>query len=171
MQKQLVDRDVAKQTAGLTGEQRFVVLESVYNKHGYHPIKSVVAGISVVVILPFLISVIFIFGDVGNLEAGPLKNIRFWVISDLSMQDRLLFGLNFLPVLMFVLGAGEALLRWHRQPDRLIRYFVISLLLFVLVYSLASALILYWVSMNIWAAVLYVLTTRILTDDTKPFFK
>lgn len=153
--KQLVDSSVAEEAAGLKGEKRFEVIERVYERHGYHPIKSIIAGASFFVVLPFLISAIFIFGD-----AESLKGVGFLVVGDLSVQDQLLFGLNFLPILMLLLGVGEALLRWHGQRDQLVRYLIISLVLFVLVYSLASALIIYWTSMNVWAAIIYFSTNR-----------
>ncbi len=148
--KQLVDIDIAKQAAGLKGEKRFEVVEKVYEKHGYHPIKSIVAGTSFVVMIPFLISAIFIFGG-----SDELKGVSFLLISDLSEQDHLFFGLNLLPILMLLLGISEALLRWHNQKDQLIRYLIVSVVLFALVYSLASALILYWISMNICAGIIF----------------
>ncbi len=148
--KQLVDADIAKQAAGLKGEKRFEVVEEVYEKYGYHPIKSIVAGTSFVVMLPFLISAIFIFAG-----SDKLKGVGFLFVDDLSDQDHLLFGMNLLPVLMLLLGTSEALLRWHGQRDQLIRYLIVSVVLFALVYSLASGLILYWISMNICAGIIF----------------
>ncbi len=148
--KQLVDADIAKQAAGLKGEKRFEVVEKVYKKHGYHPIKSIVTGISFLVMIPFLISAIFIFGS-----SDELKGVSFLFVRDLSEQDRLLFGLNLLPVFMLLLGLSEALLRWRSQKEQLIRYFIVSVVLFALVYSFASALILYWISMNACAGIIF----------------
>jgi len=148
--KALVDAEVADQADGLKGEERFEVIESVYERHGYHPIKSIITSASFVVVLPFLISAIFIFGN-----SASLKGVSFLFIDDLSIQDRVLFGLNFLPILMLLLGISEAMIRWRTQREQLIRYLIISSILFVLVYTLPSALIIYWISMNVCSTILH----------------
>lgn len=159
--KRQVDADVKEKAAGLKGERRFEVIEKVYEGHSYHPIKSIIAGASFVVVLPFLISAIFIFGD-----ADFLKQVSFLFVRDLSVQDGLLFGLNFLPILMLVLGIGEAVLRWRGQRDQLFRYLIISIILFVLVYPLASGLITYWISMNFWTAMIFYFANRQVPQKT-----
>jgi len=154
--KQSIDTEVAEKTVGLKGEKRFTIVESIYEKHGYHPIKSIVSGASFIVILPFLISAIFIFGN-----SDSLTDVSFLLVDDLSAQDQLLLGINLLPIMMLVLGVGDAMLRWRNQRDQLVRYLVISLILFVLVYTLSSALILYWISMNFWSFLIFFLTSRV----------
>ena len=154
--KQSVDTEVAEKTLGLKGEKRFTIVEAIYEKHGYHPIKSIISGASFIVILPFLISAIFIFGN-----ADSLTDVSFLLVDDLSAQDQLLLGINLLPILMLVLGVGDAMLRWRNQRDQLVRYLVISLILIVLVYTLSSALILYWISMNFWSFLIFFLTSRV----------
>ncbi len=153
--KTLVDSEVAEKTTGLIGEERFNIVEKIYKSHKYHPIKSVIAGTSFIVIIPFLISAIFIFS-----EAESLKGVSFLFISDLSAEDRLFVGLNVLPISMLLLGIGEALLRWRGQREQIARYLITAAVLFMLVYSFASALIIYWISMNICASIIYYISNK-----------
>lgn len=153
--KTLVDCEVVEKTTGLIGEERFNIVEKIYRSHKYHPIKSVIAGTSFIVIIPFLISAIFIFS-----EAESLKGVSFLFISDLSAEDRLFLSLNALPIVMLLLGIGEALLRWRGQREQIARYLITAIVLFLLVYSFASALIIYWISMNICASIIYYISNK-----------
>lgn len=154
--KTLVDCEVVEKTTGLTGEERFNVVERIYQSHNYHPIKSIMAGTSFIVIIPFLISAIFIFS-----EAEFLKGVSFLFISDLSAEDRLFLSFNVLPIAMLLLGTAEALLRWRGQQEQIARYLITAIVLFFLVYSFASALIIYWISMNICTSIIFYMSSKL----------
>jgi membrane protein insertase Oxa1/YidC/SpoIIIJ len=135
---------------GLKGEELFHATEKVYESHGYHPIKAVMAATGFLAMLPILISSIILFTGNPVLEGEP-----FLVLADLSRPDGLLGpGLNLLPVVMTVITWSDAMLRYRDDRAARFRFMTISVVLLVLVYSLPAGLLLYWIGNNIAAFVL-----------------
>lgn len=133
----------------LKGEALFLATEKIYNKHGYHPIQSILLGSSFFVMLPVLVSAILLFsGD------GILAGKSFLFIDDLSKPDGLLGPINLLPFVMSGITVLDAKLQYKDDKKAQYRFFFIALVLFALVYSLASGLVLYWTGSNIMSLAL-----------------
>ncbi len=143
-----VKADIAKLDKSLKGEKRFLASEEIYKSHNYHPIHNIGLGGSFLVMIPVLISAIFLFsGD------SVLTGESFFVIDDLSEPDGLLFSVNLLPILMIAVTMIDAQINFGENKSAKIRFMVISAVLFALVYSLPAGLILYWTGSNIFSLV------------------
>ena len=141
-----VKEDIRKLDKSLKGEKRFLATEKIYAAHNYHPIHNVALGGSFFVMIPVLVSAIFLFSS-----ASVLSDESFWVIDNLAEPDRLLFSLNLLPVLMIAVTTIDAQINFGDNRSAKIRFLVISAVLFVLVYNLPAGLILYWTGANIFS--------------------
>ena len=125
------------------GEQRFNEIENIYKEEKYHPIQSVLLSSSILVVLPLLISAFFLFTS-----KNELLDTGFLFISNLSESDKLLFGINLLPFLMTLLNIIDANFRFRSDRKAKHRFYFIAAVLFALVYTMPSSLILYWTGSN-----------------------
>lgn len=130
----------------LKGEQRFLATEKIYKNHDYHPIQSIGLGVSFLVVLPVLISAIILFAG-----SEILVGKSFLFIPDLSEPDSLLGPINILPVIMSSITLIDARYRFKNDKKSQLRFLFISLVLLVIVYNLASGLVLYWTGSNIFS--------------------
>lgn len=145
---------VAEIDSGLKGERRFNAIEEIYSDCGYHPIQSIFLGTSFLILIPVLVSAIFLLTGAPEVEGQ-----RFLFIGDLSKPDGSLhllgFSVNVLPLLMFALTWIDAKVRYADNRILQRRFAIISVVLVVLVYPLPSALILYWIGSNIASFLIY----------------
>lgn len=130
--------------SGLKGEALFNATEAIYQRYRYHPIHALKGSASLFIQLPVLISAFYLLSG-SQLLVGH----SFLVIPDLAQQDRLLFGINLLPILVLVVTATDAVVRYRTDRSARNRFFVISALLFVLIYAMPAALVLYWLTSNV----------------------
>jgi YidC/Oxa1 family membrane protein insertase len=149
--KDEVDEKVASSTLGLRGELKFRAVEQVYRDNEYHPIMSVALGAPFFVMLPFLLSALFVL-----FENPALESAYFLFIADLSLSDRALAGVNVLPFFMTGVTLLDAYIRFGINSSSFRRFIFISLVLFFLVYNLASGIVLYWCVSNLAALVGYI---------------
>ena len=140
----IVDTEVQKLKGELKGEKLFLATEQIYERNNYHPIQSVGLGASFFVMLPVLVSAILLF--TGN---ETMTDKSFLFISDLSMPDGLLGPVNVLPLLMSAITIIDAKLRFKDDRKSQYRFFFIASVLLIIVYNLASGLVLYWTGSNI----------------------
>ena len=144
-----VEAEVQPLEGELKGEELFLATEQIYQKHAYHPIQSVAMGASFFVMLPVLISAIVIFTG-----SDLLTDRDFLLISDLSKPDGLLGPVNVLPLVMSAITIVDAKLRFKNDRKNQYRFFFIALVLLILVYNLASGLVLYWTGSNIMSLII-----------------
>jgi membrane protein insertase Oxa1/YidC/SpoIIIJ len=144
LRKLSVDERVIAATVGLKGEQKFRATENIYQSHGFHPIQSIALGMPLFVMLPFLLSALFLFSSNVSLEG-----VGFLFIPDLALPDGLLLGGNLLPVVMTLITLIDASIRFGSDRKALNRFLIIALLMFALVYSFASSIVLYWAVSNL----------------------
>ena len=144
-----VDTKVQCLKGELKGEELFFATEKIYQKHGYHPIQSVGLGASFFVMLPVLISAILLFTG-----SETLNGKSFLFISDLSEPDGLLGPINVLPLLMSAITIIDAKLRFKNDRKSQYRFFFIAGLLLLIVYNLASGLVLYWTGSNVMSLIM-----------------
>jgi YidC/Oxa1 family membrane protein insertase len=138
-----VAHDVRNIDASLRGEAKFLETEKIYKKHKYHPIQSVGLSASLFVMLPVFIAAIFV------LDAAQLRGFSFLVIRDLGASDSLLFGLNFMPILVTAVTLVDSVIRFGKNSSATKRFWVIAGVLFFLIYNLPSGLLLYWLFSNL----------------------
>ena len=139
-----IDRELQGVRGKLKGEALFLATEEVYKRHHYHPIQSVGIGASILVMLPVLVSAIFMFSGNTNLSEKS-----FLFIGDLSKPDGLLGDVNVLPLLMSAITLADARLRFRTDKKSQRRFLVVSVVLLAIVYNMASGLVLYWIGSNI----------------------
>jgi len=101
------------------------------------------------VLLPILISAIILLGSHPILEGTP-----FLFVQDLSKPDGLIGPINLLPVIMTAITIIDAFIRFNTDRSSLIRFLVIAVVLFLLVYNLAAALVIYWTTNVVISGVL-----------------
>ena len=137
---------LAEAKAKYRGEQRFNAVEKVYKAHNYHPIMALRSAAGFMLQVPFLIAALLLL-----IDYPPLEGTRFLVLPNLGEPDRLLGGVNLLP---FVMVAASLLDAWANPSmgrEAVGRFLVLAVGLFVLVYNLPSAVVLYWTCNNVWS--------------------
>jgi membrane protein insertase Oxa1/YidC/SpoIIIJ len=138
-----VAAEVKSLSASIKGEELFLATERIYKANGYHPIQSIGLGASFLVMLPVLISAILLFNG-----SGILTGESFLFVKDLSRPDGFLGPVNLLPFIMSAITWIDATLRFSNDRKSRQRFFFISVVLLVIVYNLASGLVLYWIGSN-----------------------
>lgn len=144
---------IAKQT--LKGEKLFLETEKIYNQLGYHPIQNVALGTSFLVMLPILLSAIVLFSDNPATAGQP-----FLFIKDLQQADHLFGPVNVLPIVMSGVTILDAHFRFADDRSAKIKFYILAAVLLLLVYNLASGLVLYWTGSNLFSLLLAMLVEK-----------
>lgn len=139
-----VEAEVKTLKGELKGEKLFLATEQIYKRNDYHPIHSVGMGASFLVMLPILISAILLLTG-----SETLVGMSFLFVTDLSKPDNLLGPVNVLPLLMSAVTIIDAKMRFKNDRKSQYRFFIIAILLLIIVYNLASGLVLYWTGSNV----------------------
>jgi len=143
---QKIDKELSLIDKNIKGEERFFLLEEIYKNNSYHPIHSIGLGASFFLLLPILISSVLLFT-----QEEIVKGIQFLIINDLSKPDSLMGAINILPFIMFLITLVDARFRFRGDNKSQMKFLFISFVLFLLVYKLPAALILYWISNNLFS--------------------
>lgn len=132
------------------GEQRFNAIEKVYKAHNYHPIMALRSLAGLALQLPFLIAALLLL-----VEYPPLQGVPFLVLPDLGEPDGLLrlgeLAVNLLPFAMVTVSLLDAWANPLMGREAAARFAILAVGLFLLVYALPSAVVLYWTCNNVWA--------------------
>ena len=127
------------------GRERQEQIRQLYYRYRYNPLLSIRSAFGILLQLPFL------FGAYYMLSNLPVLNGEsFWILNDLSKEDRLLGYINLLPVMMLIISVVNAFLSSERKSRARKQAVLISLLFFVLLYQAPSALLLYWTTNNVF---------------------
>ena len=125
------------------GQERFERIDEVYQIHGYHPIKSTVSLLPLLIQLPFLLSALLLLSDYP-----PIQGQSFLFIPDLAAPDHLLglgdLSANALPIALVAVTLAEAWVKKESTTQSRRRFLVIALVILVLIYPAPSAVCLYW---------------------------
>ena len=129
------------------GDKRYMLLSVLYRQNNYHPIFALRSSFSLFIMIPFFIAA---RNFLINLEV--LNGKSFFVFSDLSAPDGLLFGFNLLPILMTLINvfSGYIYTKGFEIKDK-IQVYGIALIFLVLLYNSPSALLIYWTCNNIYS--------------------
>lgn len=141
-----INKEIHKIDANLSGEKRFQEIEKIYKRFNYHPIHNIGIGAGFFLLLPILLSAMLML---SNNEI--LINVPFLFIIDLSIPDNALLGFNILPIFMLFISIVDSKIKFKNDRNSLIKFMIISFVIFILIYNFSSALVLYWVFANIFS--------------------
>lgn len=131
------------------GKERYFYTQALYKIHNYSPISSVKASAGFLIQIPFFFAA---FSLLSNYE--PIAGVGFGILSDLSKPDGLLFGLNLLPFVMTAINLLATYVYINKfDKNEKYQLWGIALLFLVLLYTQASALLLYWTFNNIFSLI------------------
>lgn len=145
----IINNEYKKLSSNLNNEEKFFLKEKIYKKYSYSPFHSILQAISFFALIPFLISVIIIFE-----QSSLINNSVVWGV-ELRNSDQLLFGLNILPIFMFLLTYVDSIYRYKNDEASKKRFIVISVILFFIIYNMSSALIIFWITMNAMSTLMH----------------
>lgn len=157
------------------GKERYFYTQALYKIHNYSPISSVKASAGFLIQIPFFFAA---FSLLSNYE--PIAGVGFGILSDLSKPDGLLFGLNLLPFVMTAINLLAAYVYINKfDKNEKYQLWGIALLFLVLLYTQASALLLYWTFNNIFSLIKNLIEKNLSKNVKKniknklnlPFFK
>jgi len=157
LEKSLKDGvDLIKST--FRGDERFMLLSTYYRQNNYHPVFALRNSLDLLIQIPFFIAA---YHFLHNLQI--LKGASFLFITDLGSPDKLLFGLNILPIAMTAINivSGMIYAKNLAAKDKIQLYLMAGVFL-TLLYNSPAGLVLYWTSNNI-----YNLVKNIIQDALK----
>ncbi len=141
---------IASATATLSGRARFEAIDAIYQTHGYHPIKSLITLVPLLLQIPFLLGALHLFVDYPALVAA-----KFLIIDDLSKPDQLVrlgtLAINVLPIALAAIAVLDSALNRNATRQARWRFLVVTAVLLVLIYPLPAAVCLYWLTSNVWS--------------------
>jgi membrane protein insertase Oxa1/YidC/SpoIIIJ len=142
-----MNAEIARIRAHYKGRERYYYTRAIFRQFNYRPINVIFSSgdlyLQVLVfatVYRFIASLDLIFGS------------RFYIISDLSQPDHLLFGTNLLPLIMTFFNVVSAVLYSGDKAKRR-NAFILAGLFLVLLYRSPSGLVLYWTFNNAFSLV------------------
>lgn len=142
-----VASDVARMKRHFRGRERYFYIRAVHRQHGYHPLSALLGSGDL------LIQVVVFATVYGFLSDHPaLSGVSFGPIADLGGQDRLLGGVNLLPLIMTGFNLASVLV-YAEQRIRRNQGLILAILFLVLLYGSPSGLVLYWTTNNVFSLV------------------
>jgi YidC/Oxa1 family membrane protein insertase len=131
------------------GDERFMLLSTYYRQNNYRPVFALRNSIDLLIQIPFFIAA---YHFLSNLEI--LKGEPFWFITDLGNPDKLLWGFNFLPIIMTVINLASVMIysKDLEAKDKAQLYIMAGIFL-VLLYNSPAGLVLYWTSNNLYSLI------------------
>lgn len=139
----ILSPQITRIRSSFKGRERNDAIKRLYQRYSYNPLSSIKSTLGILVQIPFLLAAYWMLSDYS-----ALQNYHYSFIDDLSQPDRLLFGINLLPILMTVVNiATTAISRFQKKEA--IQATFIALFFLVLLYDAPSALLLYWTTNNV----------------------
>lgn len=139
-----------------TGAEEHRRIMKLYRRYSYHPIYSIRSALGVLIQVPFLMGAYYMLSKHTGIQGES-----FGPISDLSRPDRLLFGLNLLPVLMTLINLVSACVTPGFGKKEIRQAWLIAGLFLLLLYKAPSALLIFWTCNNLWGFLLNIYTLTI----------
>lgn len=148
--KSICDAKISEFKRVFKGAELQSYINTLYDQKHYHPIYALSGLSGLALQVPFFIAVLFLLQDFEG-----IKGVGFFGISDLSLPDGLLFGLNILPFIMCILSLVNVTLSVKipnesyqasiaKNRSAFTQGVIISLIFLALLYQMPSALVLYW---------------------------
>lgn len=145
------------------GDERYMMISTYYRQQGYKTYYSLKSSLSLILQIPFFIAA---YNYLSNLEV--LKNMGFWIFTNLGEPDRLLnfgsFSINVLPIIMTIINvvAAYIYLKGATRSQK-IQTYGIALIFLVLLYTSPAGLVIYWTFNQVFSLVKNVFT-KLVTD-------
>ncbi len=141
---------IRKVRESYTGRERFERIDEIYNAHNYHPIKSMVSILPLLIQLPFLIAALLVLSNYG-----PLKEQSFFLVKDLSLPDAMvrfsIASVNLLPILVIIVSLFDSYIRVESTPESKKQFLIVCTVLALLIYQVPAAVCLYWLTTNLYS--------------------
>ena len=155
------ERDVRKRLQGgidrikavFSGDEQYMILNTYYRQHNYHPAYALRSSISLLIQVPFFMAAYYFLSNLASLHGES-----FLFITNLGKPDGLLniggYTLNFLPIAMTVINivAGLIYTKGFLLREK-VQLFGMALLFLVLLYTSPAGLVLYWTLNNVFSLV------------------
>jgi YidC/Oxa1 family membrane protein insertase len=130
-----------------SGEERFMMLKTLYAQNKYHPIFALRSSLGLFLQVPFFIAAYHLL---LNYEA--INGVSFIFFKDLSRPDGLLFGINLMPLIMTAINMLSGLVYTGKSGGQeKLQLWGLSILFLVLLYNASVALVFYWTLNNLFS--------------------
>lgn len=145
------------------GDEQFMILSTYYRQNNYHPLFVLRSSFAILLEIPFFIAAYHYLSN-----CSLLKNVSFWIFSDLGAPDNLFslgaFKLNVLPILMTLINviSGFVYTKKARTNEK-VQLYLMALFFLVLLYNSPSGLVIYWLLNNLFS-----LLKNIVLETKKP---
>ena len=132
------------------GQERFMMLETLYKQNHYHPLLAIKASAGLLIQIPFFIAAYQLLSHYSS-----FKGESFLFLSDLSAADSTFsigtFPVHILPLIMTLINILSAYIYSSHLPskDRSKQY-VLAIIFLIVLYESPSALVLYWTLNNLF---------------------
>jgi YidC/Oxa1 family membrane protein insertase len=132
-------------------QEKYYYTKEIYRKNKYSPFYSLTGLLGLLIQVPFFLAAYWML-----LEYLPLQGVSFGPIKDLNQPDGLIsiggMTYNLLPFVMTLVNlfAGYLYAK-NMEKSEQIQLVVMAFIFLVLLYSLSSALVLYWTMNNVFA--------------------
>jgi YidC/Oxa1 family membrane protein insertase len=131
------------------GAERHRRTSELYKRYSYHPIYSMRSLLGLLIQIPFLMAA---YHALKN--NGALHGQSFLIVPDLGRPDAMIFGINFLPVLMTFVNMLSACVTPGFERKNIVQAWIVSLIFLLILYTSPSALLIFWTCNNLWGLLL-----------------
>jgi|GEM_PF-2413242 Preprotein translocase subunit YidC len=129
-----------------SGAEKQARIAALYRRYAYHPVFALRSSLGLALQVPFLCAAYSMLN-----EYEPLKGQSLGSIEDLSQPDRLLGGINLLPLLMTAINLLAVYTRKDVDSKGRKQAILLALVFLALLYAAPSALLVYWTCNNIFS--------------------
>ena len=133
------------------GDERFMMLQSLYRIEHYSPASNIIGSISILLEIPFFIAGFHLLSGLKIVQG-----VSFLFINDLGQPDGLFtigsFPVNILPILMTLINIISSVIYSKDQPTGTkVQTYVLAAIFLVLLYDSPACLVLYWTTNNLFS--------------------
>ncbi len=137
------------------GDEQFMMLQTYYREHNYHPLYTFRSSLSILIEIPFFIAAYHYLSHNTTLQGAS-----WWIFKDLGAPDTFftlqlgVFSLpvHILPVLMTLINFVSSAIYVKNAPLReKIQLYGIAVVFLALLYNSPSGLVLYWILNNLFS--------------------
>lgn len=143
--QQIMAPQLARIRSESKGAERQRRINRLYRRYAYHPLLAIRSAFGVALQIPFLTGAYYMI-----LSLTQLQGQSFLCIADLSQPDGLLWGVNFLPILMTVVNITATFTTPGLSRKDRIQAVIIAFFFLLLLYGAASALLIFWTMNNVF---------------------
>ena len=131
------------------GQERHFYIQTIYRRHGYHPLSSIKASVGFLIQIPFFFAA---FHLLSNYQA--LNGVSFGILQDLGSPDHIINGINVLPIVMTIVNLLSAYIYIELlNKSEKIQLFALAFIFLVVLYNEPAGLLLYWTMNNIFSLI------------------